>query len=49
MNQKESLEIIRQAINVGFKAGVYSLEDAQHIINALLVVSTNISEEPTNS
>lgn len=38
MNKEQAIEIINQAINQGFKGGIYSLQDATFIVQALEVL-----------
>jgi hypothetical protein len=48
MNNEHAIQIITQAIDQGFKKGVYSLQDAAFIVQALAVLFPQ-SEEGTNS
>jgi len=45
MTKEQAIEVINQALNQGFKAGIYSLQDATFIVEALSVIS---STEKTN-
>lgn len=45
MNNQEAIKIIYQAINAGFKAGVYTLDDAKHIVDALNIINQEVSSE----
>lgn len=39
MTPEQAIEIINQAINQGFKGGIYSLQDATFIVQALEILS----------
>lgn len=38
MTKEQAIEIINQALNQGFKAGVYSIKDAEFIVQALSIL-----------
>ncbi len=38
MNQEQAIDLLKQAIDQGFKKGVYSLNDAAFIVQALAVL-----------
>ena len=38
MNQEQAIQILNQALDQGFKAGAYSLQDAAFIVQALSVL-----------
>jgi len=45
MDEKKANEIVNQAIDVAFRKGVYSLEDAKHIVEALSVINDHVLEK----
>jgi hypothetical protein len=38
MNQEQAIQILNQALDQGFKAGAYSLQDAAFLVQALAVL-----------
>jgi hypothetical protein len=44
MDEKRANEIINQAIDVAFRKGVYSLEEATHIVEAVSVINNSVLE-----
>jgi hypothetical protein len=38
MTQEQAIEILNQALDQGFKKGVYSLQDAAYLVQALAVL-----------
>jgi hypothetical protein len=38
MNQQEAIKVLNQALDQGFKKGVYSLQDAAFVVQALAVL-----------
>jgi hypothetical protein len=38
MNQEQAIQVLNQALDQGFKAGAYSLQDAAYLVQALAVL-----------
>jgi len=38
MNQQEAIKVLNQALDEGFKKGVYSLQDAAFVVQALSIL-----------
>jgi 20S proteasome alpha/beta subunit len=47
MTVEQAIEIINQAINQGFKGGIYSLQDATFIVQALKTLENENDEQIT--
>lgn len=47
MTTEQAIEIINQAINQGFKGGIYSLQDATFIVQALKTLENENDEQIT--
>lgn len=45
MTEEQAIEILNQALDQGFKKGVYSLQDAAFVVQALAVLFPPIQEE----
>jgi hypothetical protein len=49
MNKEQAIEVLTQAIDQGFKQGVYSLQDAAFIVQSLAVLFPQSEEEVIES
>ena len=49
MTQEQAIEVLTQAIDQGFKQGVYSLQDAAFIIQSLAVLFPQPQQEEIES
>lgn len=45
MTQEQAIQILNQALDQGFKKGVYSLQDAAFVVQALAVLFPPVQEE----
>jgi hypothetical protein len=49
MNEEQAIKVLTQAIDQGFKQGVYSLQDAAFIVQSLAVLFPQPQEEVSES
>lgn len=45
MTQEQAIEILNQGLDQAFKKGVYSLQDAAYLVQALTVLFPPVQEE----
>lgn len=45
MTKEQAIEILNQALNQGFKAGIYTLQDAEYIVQATSVLFSSDKKE----